>query len=134
MGMVGAVCDFCEAFICHGKKCLTTHACSCPLRNAECVECKRGVWDHDAWTSSVPSSPPKTVPEMNLVHLIINAATKKQSKILASIKADLSVSKKYAEIPSSADVPTPDDPMSTKWTSPLSIPEENMFKRKIYYH
>nr|CDJ94048.1 NOA36 domain containing protein [Haemonchus contortus] len=46
MGMVGAVCDFCEAFICHGKKCLTTHACSCPLRNAECVECKRGVWDH----------------------------------------------------------------------------------------
>ncbi|KAK6053217.1 NOA36 protein [Cooperia oncophora] len=46
MGMVGAVCDFCEAFICHGKKCLTTHACSCPLRNAECIECKRGVWDH----------------------------------------------------------------------------------------
>ncbi|VDL82837.1 unnamed protein product [Nippostrongylus brasiliensis] len=36
----------CIAFVCHGKKCLTTHACTCPLRNAECIECKRGVWDH----------------------------------------------------------------------------------------
>ncbi|KIH43526.1 NOA36 protein [Ancylostoma duodenale] len=44
--MVGAICDFCEAFVCHARKCLTTHACSCPLRNAECIECKRGVWDH----------------------------------------------------------------------------------------
>lgn len=46
MQMVGAICDFCEAFICHGMNCLTTHACSCPLRDAECIECKRGVWDH----------------------------------------------------------------------------------------
>lgn len=46
LGLVGAVCDFCEAFICHGRKCLTAHACTCPLRDAECVECKRGVWDH----------------------------------------------------------------------------------------
>ncbi|EYC28246.1 hypothetical protein Y032_0008g6 [Ancylostoma ceylanicum] len=46
LGMVGAICDFCEAFVCHARKCLTTHACSCPLRNAECIECKRGVWDH----------------------------------------------------------------------------------------
>eukprot|EP00794_Sanderia_malayensis_P017672 gene17672-19434_t len=46
MGMVGAVCDFCEAWICHGKKCLTTHACTCPLQDAHCFECKRGVWDH----------------------------------------------------------------------------------------
>ncbi|KAK6747598.1 hypothetical protein RB195_000659 [Necator americanus] len=46
LGMVGAICDFCEAFVCHGRKCLTTHACTCPLRDAECVECKRGVWDH----------------------------------------------------------------------------------------
>ncbi|VDM46715.1 unnamed protein product [Toxocara canis] len=44
--MVGAICDFCEAFICHGRKCLTTHACICPLRDAECLECKRGVWEH----------------------------------------------------------------------------------------
>uniref|UniRef100_A0A914RL15 Uncharacterized protein n=1 Tax=Parascaris equorum TaxID=6256 RepID=A0A914RL15_PAREQ len=44
--MVGAICDFCEAFICHGRKCLTTHACTCPLRDAQCLECKRGVWDH----------------------------------------------------------------------------------------
>lgn len=44
--MVGAVCDFCEAFVCHGKKCLTTHCCSCPLRDADCLECKRGVWEH----------------------------------------------------------------------------------------
>ena len=44
--MVGAICDFCEAWVCHGKKCLQAHACSCPLREAECIECKRGVWDH----------------------------------------------------------------------------------------
>ncbi|XP_022086224.1 zinc finger protein 330 homolog [Acanthaster planci] len=46
LGMVGAICDFCEAFICHGRKCLTTHACECPLADLECKECERGVWDH----------------------------------------------------------------------------------------
>jgi len=46
MQMVGAICDFCEAWVCHGKKCLSTHACSCPLRDAVCIECERGVWDH----------------------------------------------------------------------------------------
>lgn len=46
MGMVGAICDFCEAWVCHGRKCLTTHACSCPLRDACCIECERSVWDH----------------------------------------------------------------------------------------
>ncbi|GFS09150.1 zinc finger protein 330 homolog [Elysia marginata] len=42
----GAICDFCEAWICHSKRCLQTHACSCPLANAVCLECKRGVWEH----------------------------------------------------------------------------------------
>ena len=28
------------------KKCISTHACECPLQNSECIECKRGVWDH----------------------------------------------------------------------------------------
>ncbi|KAK6172376.1 hypothetical protein SNE40_016039 [Patella caerulea] len=46
LGMVGAVCDFCEAWVCHGRKCLSTHACSCPLTNGDCVECNRGVWEH----------------------------------------------------------------------------------------
>ncbi|KAI5739493.1 hypothetical protein M8J77_019919 [Diaphorina citri] len=46
MGMVGAICDFCEAWICHGRKCLQTHACTCPLQDAVCLECERGVWDH----------------------------------------------------------------------------------------
>ncbi|KAL3879825.1 hypothetical protein ACJMK2_032104 [Sinanodonta woodiana] len=46
LAMVGAICDFCEAWICHGKKCLTVHACTCPLQDAICVECKREVWDH----------------------------------------------------------------------------------------
>lgn len=32
LGMVGAVCDFCEAWICHGRKCLQSHACQCPLQ------------------------------------------------------------------------------------------------------
>ena len=44
--MVGAICDFCEAWICHGKKCLTTHACACALKDATCIECERDVWDH----------------------------------------------------------------------------------------
>ena len=35
--MVGAVCDFCEAWVCHGKKCLQNHACSCALRDAVCI-------------------------------------------------------------------------------------------------
>ena len=46
MQMVGAICDFCEAWVCHGKKCLSSHACSCALRDAVCIECERGVWDH----------------------------------------------------------------------------------------
>lgn len=46
MAMVGAVCDFCEAFVCHGRKCLSTHACECPLIDADCIECERGVWEH----------------------------------------------------------------------------------------
>lgn len=46
MSMVGAVCDFCEAFVCHGRKCLTTHACSCPLKDAVCIECERDVYSH----------------------------------------------------------------------------------------
>jgi len=44
--MVGAVCDFCEAWVCHGKKCLQSHACSCALRDSVCIECERGVWEH----------------------------------------------------------------------------------------
>ena len=32
MAMVGAICDFCEAWVCHGRKCLASHACSCALQ------------------------------------------------------------------------------------------------------
>lgn len=46
LAMVGAICDYCEAWICHGRKCLATHACSCPLQEAVCIECQRYVWDH----------------------------------------------------------------------------------------
>ncbi|XP_017131480.1 zinc finger protein 330 homolog [Drosophila elegans] len=46
LGMVGAICDFCEAWVCHGRKCLQNHACTCPLQNATCLECERGVWEH----------------------------------------------------------------------------------------
>ncbi|CAD7077039.1 unnamed protein product [Hermetia illucens] len=46
LGMVGAICDFCEAWVCHGRKCLQSHACTCPLQNAICIECERGVWEH----------------------------------------------------------------------------------------
>lgn len=46
MAIVGAVCDFCEAWVCHSRKCLSTHACSCPLTDVSCAECDRGVWEH----------------------------------------------------------------------------------------
>ncbi|KAG7204904.1 hypothetical protein KM043_005299 [Ampulex compressa] len=46
LGMVGAICDHCEAWVCHGRRCLTSHACTCPLMDAVCQECERGVWDH----------------------------------------------------------------------------------------
>ncbi|GLV37160.1 Noa36 [Carabus blaptoides fortunei] len=46
LGMVGAICDFCEAWVCHGRRCLQAHACSCPLQTATCAECERCVWDH----------------------------------------------------------------------------------------
>ena len=47
----GAVCDFCEAWVCHSRRCLSTHACTCPLTDAVCLECQRGVWDHGALSS-----------------------------------------------------------------------------------
>ncbi|XP_030836812.1 zinc finger protein 330 homolog isoform X2 [Strongylocentrotus purpuratus] len=46
LAMVGAVCDHCEAFICHGRKCLAVHGCECPLIDSVCLECDRGVWEH----------------------------------------------------------------------------------------
>ncbi|KAL7645866.1 UNVERIFIED_CONTAM: hypothetical protein RMT77_002763 [Armadillidium vulgare] len=46
MSMVGAICDFCEAWVCHGRKCLQSHACTCPLTDAVCAECERDVWNH----------------------------------------------------------------------------------------
>jgi hypothetical protein len=46
MALVGAICDFCEAWVCHSRKCLTTHACQCMLTDAVCIECDRTVWDH----------------------------------------------------------------------------------------
>ena len=44
MQMVGAICDFCEAWVCHGKKCLQSHACACALRDSVCIECERGMY------------------------------------------------------------------------------------------
>lgn len=46
LAMVGAICDHCEAWICHGKKCLSVHGCLCPLQEAVCAECDRNVWGH----------------------------------------------------------------------------------------
>lgn len=46
MAMVGAICDHCEAWICHGKKCLETHGCACPCIDSTCFECKRTLWEH----------------------------------------------------------------------------------------
>lgn len=54
MKFVGAICDFCEAFVCHSKKCIQEHACACPFRESpdpgslsiKCSECHRDVWSH----------------------------------------------------------------------------------------
>lgn len=46
LSLVGAICDFCEAWVCHSRRCLQTHACSCPLADAVCIECNRTVWEH----------------------------------------------------------------------------------------
>jgi|ERR1711935_9906 len=46
IGIAGAICDHCEAWVCHGRQCISSHACECPLQDSECIECKRGVWDH----------------------------------------------------------------------------------------
>merc|ERR1712071_717400 len=57
LGMVGGICDHCEAWICHGKKCFSTHGCMCPLQEAVCAECERCVWITEEGSSSVPSAP-----------------------------------------------------------------------------
>ena len=46
LSMVGAICDHCEAFICHSRRCLSSHGCVCPLQDAICLECQRNVWSH----------------------------------------------------------------------------------------
>ncbi|KAL5964019.1 hypothetical protein TSMEX_008251 [Taenia solium] len=46
LAMVGAICDFCEAWVCHGLTCLQTHACSCPMQDSTCVECHRDISEH----------------------------------------------------------------------------------------
>eukprot|EP00922_Rhytidocystis_sp_ex-Travisia-forbesii_P048489 GHVS01072226.1.p1 GENE.GHVS01072226.1~~GHVS01072226.1.p1 ORF type:complete len:261 (-),score=33.17 GHVS01072226.1:339-1121(-) len=50
LALLGAICDFCEAPVCHSRKCVQTHACNCLLRDKEevvcCVECDRSIWEH----------------------------------------------------------------------------------------
>lgn len=44
--IAGGICDHCETFVCHGRDCISKHGCACPLIDAVCIECDRGVWDH----------------------------------------------------------------------------------------
>ncbi|THD19691.1 zinc finger protein [Fasciola hepatica] len=46
MAMVGAICDFCEAWVCHGLNCISVHACECPLQDSTCIECERSLEEH----------------------------------------------------------------------------------------
>merc|ERR1712130_265471 len=32
--LAGGICDHCEAFVCHGRQCISTHGCACPLIDA----------------------------------------------------------------------------------------------------
>lgn len=51
--MVGAICDYCEAPVCHSRKCIQAHGCDCPIRDGdeagnpsvECIECGRNAWE-----------------------------------------------------------------------------------------
>jgi hypothetical protein len=44
--LVGAICDFCEAWVCHSRRCLQKHSCPCPLDGALCAECNRSIPEH----------------------------------------------------------------------------------------
>ena len=44
MALVGAICDFCEAWVCHSRRCLSEHACGCPCRKVSGVG-QRGCWE-----------------------------------------------------------------------------------------
>ena len=49
--------DFCEAFVCHSRRCVQSHACECLLREnpkagaypVSCIECERNVWEQGVW-------------------------------------------------------------------------------------
>eukprot|EP01138_Halocafeteria_seosinensis_P010992 gb/GECG01011227.1/.p1 GENE.gb/GECG01011227.1/~~gb/GECG01011227.1/.p1 ORF type:complete len:288 (+),score=24.34 gb/GECG01011227.1/:1-864(+) len=51
LAFIGCICDFCEAFVCHSRHCVQTHACNCLLRESQdvaaepvrCYECNRSV-------------------------------------------------------------------------------------------
>eukprot|EP01006_Ploeotia_vitrea_P033456 TRINITY_DN65549_c9_g11_i1.p2 TRINITY_DN65549_c9_g11~~TRINITY_DN65549_c9_g11_i1.p2 ORF type:complete len:494 (-),score=238.44 TRINITY_DN65549_c9_g11_i1:92-1573(-) len=44
LNFVGAICDWCEVFVCHSRKCIKQHGCpGCPLDGAVCKECNRAV-------------------------------------------------------------------------------------------
>lgn len=43
---VGAICCYCDTWICHDHTCLNSHPCSCPLKRAICVECNRSIYEH----------------------------------------------------------------------------------------
>ncbi|KER32846.1 hypothetical protein T265_01137 [Opisthorchis viverrini] len=42
----GAICDFCEGWVCHSSNCINTHCCGCPMRDAVCIECDRTWQEH----------------------------------------------------------------------------------------
>ncbi|OON14060.1 NOA36 protein [Opisthorchis viverrini] len=43
---IGAICDFCEGWVCHSSNCINTHCCGCPMRDAVCIECDRTWQEH----------------------------------------------------------------------------------------
>lgn len=45
IGFVGAICDYCEGWVCHSKKCIVAHSCPCPLEDAVCFECERSTFN-----------------------------------------------------------------------------------------
>lgn len=64
VGPQGAVCDFCEAWVCHSRRCVQEHACACALRSSKddgassvvCTECERSVWEHGTQPGGVAAA------------------------------------------------------------------------------
>lgn len=82
----GAICDFCEAWVCHGRRCLTSHACTCPLADAVCLECERGRYGVTGWQAGAYSALVTYVCVFQVYGITAGACTAAVSVVASSVK------------------------------------------------